>query len=776
MNRKMNQERNRMERAISRYACLAFSLCLLGCSLSAQAPASISGFVYDDENGEGLIGVNVYLEDTYLGASTNLNGYYVIPRVPAGDYVLVVRYIGYATMEKKIRIESSRELKLNLTLTQQPLELQTLVVSADSVSTAEKLYRKPVSEIALSPRDINQVPQIAEADLMRTLQTLPGIQPVSDFSSSLYVRGGTPDQNLFLLDGTDVYNAEHAFGLFSTFNTEAIKHVEVSKGGFSAEYGGRLSSVINITNLDGNREQFEGSVNISLLSAKTTLQMPLGKNGSLSGSVRRTYFDQTVGRAMDDIPDYYFLDGNVKAFFDIDRNNNLTLSYYGSQDVLNYIFNNQSTEHTGFKYDWGNRTGSIRWTHVFSPRMFSNFWVTASSFKSGMDMPAYHLVETNRITDFTVKGNLEYHHSSLWEMKFGFEMKKLDGLYHQSAADEGVIDIGYHPALFSGYAEGKWRPAPLWELQFGLRCNYFDSDTAYLNVAPRFALKRRLTGTAGLKLAGGVYYQYLHRAHRFFVADVWSSSNRYQAESESKHLVLGYQQEIADEWSLEVEMYYKTCNNLYSFNDNVGCDIQATAMDSEGRPVYHETDGVFTRGDGDSGGFEILLRKDAGRITGWTGYTLADTRIRVDGMNSGRYFPPRHSRTSTLNLVSNIRLNQKGSWVFGFNLVYASGQPFTEPGSAYLVSGKPDVPYHHLCYAPTMINNIRLPWYGRVDISLTYHKQYRGWAMSPYLQIYNAGNRKNVWFVDYEYHDGIPDASEQYMLPLLPSLGVHIAF
>ncbi|MFQ5754311.1 MAG: carboxypeptidase-like regulatory domain-containing protein, partial [bacterium] len=275
---------------------------LIAISLNAQSnqTGTISGFVYDAANGEALIGANVFLENTLIGSGTNHNGYYVIPKVPAGDYTLVVHYIGYKPFNQQIDLQAGEEKSVIVKLIAENLVMEKIVVTGDAQPQIERLFEKPISKIDLTAKQINQIPQVAEADLLRALQTLPGILPISDFSSALYVRGGTPDQNLYLIDGTDVYNPEHAFGLFSTFNTDAIKKVELSKGGFGAQYGGRLSSILNVTNLDGNREEFEGSSAISLLSAKTTLQMPIGQIGSISGSFRRTYFAQTIAKAIDD--------------------------------------------------------------------------------------------------------------------------------------------------------------------------------------------------------------------------------------------------------------------------------------------------------------------------------------------------------------------------------------------------------------------------------------------------------------------------------------------
>ena len=262
-----------------------FLLCLILVQVSFVfgQHATISGFVYDAANGEALIGTNVYLDGTQLGSSTNNSGYYVIPHIPIGRYKLTVHYIGFKIYKQEISLLGGDEKIITVNLQAQDLVLEKVVITDEAIAPAERLFDKQISQFKLSARQLKQIPQVAETDLLRSLQMLPGVLPVSDFSSALYVRGGTPDQNLYLMDGTDVYNPEHAFGLFSTFITDAIKQVELSKGGFGAKYGGRLSSILSVTNLDGNREQFEASGSISLLSVQTTIQMPIGSNGSLTG-------------------------------------------------------------------------------------------------------------------------------------------------------------------------------------------------------------------------------------------------------------------------------------------------------------------------------------------------------------------------------------------------------------------------------------------------------------------------------------------------------------
>jgi len=375
---------------------------------------TISGFVYDASNGEALIGTNVYLADTQIGSSTNNSGYYVIPNIPVGTYTLVVNFIGYKPYQKEIRLAVGDTKIITVKLTPDEIAIEKVVVLADAVSEAQKLFEQDISSLRLSGRQLKQSPQIAEADLLRSLQSLPGVMPVSDFSSALYVRGGTPDQNLYLMDGTDVYNPEHAFGLFSTFITDAIKQIDLSKGGFGAKYGGRLSSILSVINRDGNRQQVEGSGSLSLLSAQTTIQAPIGTNGSLSGSIRRTYFDKTVAPFLSNVPNYHFLDGIIKAYFNISNENKLTISGYSSLDDLRVDHNSKTKGQsgTGLTYNWGNRTGSIRWTRVFSPKLFGNFWVTGSRFDSDADFSKTFdevFIEKNFISDISI-GKWHYRH------------------------------------------------------------------------------------------------------------------------------------------------------------------------------------------------------------------------------------------------------------------------------------------------------------------------------------------------------------------------------
>ncbi len=761
---------------------------LLSSPLHAQEMSTLSGYVLDASNGEALIAANIYLEDTQLGAATNLSGYYVIPDIPPGTYVLVCSYLGYRSHRETVTINGVKEQKLNIALEPALFESEAITVTADSIPISQQLYEKEISQVKLSPLQINSIPQIAEADLLRSLQTLPGILPLSDFSSALYIRGGTPDQNLYLLDGTDVYNPEHAFGLFSTFNTDAIKQVDLSKGGFGADQGGRLSSIISVTNLDGNREEFEGKASISLLSAKTTLQMPLGESGSFSASLRRTYFDQTIARFIDDIPNYYFYDGNAKAFWDIDDNNHLYVSFYGGRDVLDFKVNNSVAADLGFLYDWGNETGSIKWTHLFGSRLFANFWLTGSRFSSFLNFEGFDASEENTLVDLTAKGNLEFYHTTTWHSDFGFERKHFDVRF-LSLGPGREVRVKTTPVHSVGYLQSTWRPQNVWDISAGLRVNHFSSDKDFVSWEPRFSIKYRVDTKQSVKFATGAYHQFLHRIPRFLIADIWTTTNSERTYSKSNHYIVGWQRELPQGLQLEVEAFYKDYKDIYSFNQTFLTDLEASGYNENDEPIFTSGAALLNRGDGISRGLEVLLRKDSGVLNGWAGYSLAYTDYWVDDVNQERQFQPRHDRRHTVNLVANVDLDNvfrlfesrsfrkdSSSWSLGINFIYASGQPFTEPGSGYFIGSAPGTPVRDVYFAPTQINQIRLPYYSRLDLSLSWQRQFDGWRLIPYLQIFNIGNRSNVWFATYDFEDGQPTLAEQYMFPLLPTIGVNVEF
>jgi hypothetical protein len=760
----------------------------------------LNGFVFDESNGESLIGANLLLKELKTGNYTNSSGFFAIPGIPKGKYSLVASYIGFKTKTLQLEIGEKKINPVKIYLVPDQLQTNEIVISADTVDQAIKMFEKPVSKIEMNARQINQIPRIVEADLLRVLQTMPGITSLSDFSSELYVRGGTPDQNLYLIDGTDVYNPDHAFGIFSTFNTNAIKKVDISKGGFGAEYGGRLSSVLNVTNLDGNRNKFEGVVNISMLSASTTLQMPVGSFGSISGSIRRTYLEMYADQ-IKEIPDYYFYDGNLKGYFDLGDNDKLTLSYFNGQDNLDFKLDKDAPESFRFLYNWGNTTGSVNWKHIFNSKFFSSLWFTGSRFKSDFSFDQImNMKEENLLTDYSIKEALEYYFSNELNFKLGVEHKTLHFLYDFEWAN-GIYKVDNKPLSTEAYISASWKPNQLWDIEPGVHYSRYRSEKTFSNLDPRFAIKYRLSETSSLKFATGIYHQYMNKIPRLFFSGIWASADDNTRASSSTHFVLGYQKNFENVLQLEAELYYKDYKNIYKFNENFNASTTPTYYNEDGNPVFNSTANLFTRGDGKSYGLELLLRKDIGAITGWVSYSLSKTKYSFDSVNRDNEFDPRHDRTSVINLVLNSDINSifsgkwnepaeysDSKWLVGINFVYATGQPITTPGSAYYVNTLPDwnnyggasssLPNYKLY--PGQINDFRLPDYVRMDFSLTYQKNYGSWSIDYYLQIFNIGNRKNIWFIDYKdkYQNGAitQEIEKVTMIPLLPSLGISIKF
>ncbi|MEW6005149.1 MAG: TonB-dependent receptor [Stygiobacter sp.] len=762
--------------------------------LFAQNESSLSGFIYDKTTGEALIGANVFIPNINRGAVSNVFGFYSIPKIKSGIYNVNISYVGYKTYTIKLDLRNDEDKRLNVYLEQDVIQGKEIIVKADSIRVVERLFNKPVSNIELSPKQIQSVPRVIEADLLRTLQTLPGIVPLSDFSSAVYVRGGTPDQNLFMIDGTDVYNPEHAFGLFSTFNTDAIKKVEVYKGGFGAEYGGRLSSVIDVTNNDGNRNFYEGKASLSLLSLSSTVSGPIGNIGSISGSIRRTYLDQTIAKWVDEVPDYYFIDGNLKAFFDLNNSNKLSVSYFGSKDNLNFVLDKKRPESLGFDYIWGNQTGSINLRSIFASNLFGNFWITFSHFNSFFDFDDVGVKEDNQINDLTFKGNIQYFYSENFNFKFGFEQKNANGGLKQDFPG-GKVDASKSRKLYSFYSSSVWKPNPLWNIEFGLRGDYFFSDKIYKNLDPRFSLKYRLSENANIKLSAGSFHQYANRIPRLFFVSIWTTADSFVRGSSSNHFIFGYERALGEKFQLEFETYYKTYKDIYSYNQNYVADVVPSNYSNDNVPIYNNQKGLFTRGDGYSYGIEFLLRKETGAITGWLSYSFSNTYYTFDGINQGKSFMPRHNRTHAINLVSTIDLNnfineiknqsfekRNKQWILGLNFTFFSGQPITLPSSVYLFTQFPDWEQNKnsLATYPSTINTFNLPYYSRFDFSLTYEIDYDSWKISPYIQVFNLFNRKNVWFIQYknEIKDGrVKQKIENVnMFPILPSFGITIKF
>ena len=421
---------------------LIFSFIIISI-LKAQT-SIISGFVSDSSSGEALIGANVFLRETGQGMATDINGYYIIQDIVPGNYTIMVSYIGFDMYKQKTRLSDDESKKVNINLVEQVVQLTEIEV------TAEKLQRRnniQPSKISLSPRMMKAAPALAEPDLFRTIQALPGVLTTSEFSTGLVIRGGNTDQNLIMLDGITVYNPSHLGGVFSNFIVDGVKEAELIKGAYNAEYGGRLSAVLNVISREGNKNQFKGKANLSLLSAQTTLEGPFYK-GAWILSGRRTYFDLVLPKVLpaetaENIPPYYFYDIQGHVFSDLSPKDRFSLSYYsGIDDIFFDTF--------GLNGRWGNNTISAHYRRVFNEKLVGNFLVANSQFFTSFGLGGDNgLVSYNEIDDKTLSADFSWFKSSNSTLKFGAQLKKLGFEYTNKFQNSTQFQIKTDPLEFA---------------------------------------------------------------------------------------------------------------------------------------------------------------------------------------------------------------------------------------------------------------------------------------------------------------------------------------
>ena len=742
---------------------------------------TISGFVKDAANSETLIAVNIFIKESMLGAITNKGGYYIINNVPIGRFTVVFSYIGYDRNEVIVNITNNKQSIINVSLQPKVIEIQKIIVVSERISKDNDVK---TSSIRLNARTLKNTPQMAEPDLMRTLQMLPGVLTLSEFSSGLYVRGGTPDQNLILLDGTEVYNVNHLFGIFSTFDIDAVKDVELIKGGFPAEYGGRLSSVLDITNRNGNQKEFEGKAAIGLISAKTTLQGPIGK-GAWFFSGRRTYIDYIInaaekkahGKAKDElnlIPDYYFYDAHFKLYQDLSHKDKLAFTFYKGQDVLNFSY-----DPFAFIFQWGNNAVTGKWTHIFNKKLYTNFYATISNYKVLIDRDDVFITGRieNIVRDITFKINTEYFITNSHIAKVGFEYKNIDSDFLQRFNKQEYLFNGGGTHL-STYVQHNWDVTPLLKLQYGCRLNTYVPDifintfnqaryqgNSRTNIEPRVSFRYRLSDNVTLKGSYGRYFQYINIVPfgnaDFSFLDVWFPSDNSYEPGKAYHYIAGMETQLPFAISFDTEIYYKQMNHLFEFNPNTN-------------EVMSGKD-LFFAGEGFAYGIDLYLEKKVGEFSGWISYFLGKTRRKFPDINKGKEYYPKYDRRNSISIVGIYKINKR--WSANFAWTYGTGQAFTQA-----------VGHYQMQYLNRNIwyvigedkNTSRLPAYHRMDIGVRYERKVSKFNLNKwsfYLQIFNLYNRRNIWFRNVDFtEDMTPEVLEVKMLPLVPTFGLELYF
>ena len=669
--------------------------------------------------------------------------------------------------------------------------LEEVVISANSVS--EQVNSSQMSVTRVSMREAKALPAfLGEVDIIKTLQLKPGISTGSEGSSGIFVRGGGPDQNLVLLDNTVLYNPNHLFGFFSTFNSDAVKDVQLYKGGFPAQYGGRLSSVIDVKMNEGNRREFSGAGGLGLISSRLTLEGPIIEDkASFVVSGRRTYADlitSAVNRSQADnpdflqIPDYFFYDLNAKVNYEIGPKDQIFLSGYFGRD--RFLFDDEDFD---FNFDWGNTNATLRWNHLFSSNLFMNVsaFFTDYQYKIENQFDIFSFELGSQITDWGGRTDFSWTPNNSHAVKFG-----LSGIYH--TFNVGRLDAGSADSTFSfdagdtyygtelgAYISDDWEVNSRITLNFGLRLSGFAADsTTYWNLEPRFASKFTLAPNVSLKLSYARMAQYLHlvaNSGTSLPTDVWYPSTQGVPPQLSDQIALGITFGLGENYLISNEVYYKWLHNQIDFRDGANLFVNDD-LESE-----------FVFGDGWTYGNEFYIEKTQGKLTGWIGYTLAWSWRRFDGtwrtgefieedaINDGRKLHPRNDSRHTATVVGiyqiNRRLSASAAWTF------LSGTLTTPPIGAAWQLGPGGT-------SPSLIpifgdrNSLRIAPYHRLDLGFVI-RFFPKWGESDItISAYNAYNRRNVYFIRFDRNNetGRNFAEQVTLFPVIPSVTYNFKF
>ncbi|MEE3153392.1 MAG: TonB-dependent receptor [Candidatus Neomarinimicrobiota bacterium] len=693
----------------------------------------ISGFVTDSSSGESLIGANVFLQENGQGMATDINGYYIIQEIIPGNYTIMVSYIGFDVSRQPLSIMEDQSVKINIALVEQVVELTEVEV------TAEKLQRRnniQPSKINLSPRMMKAAPALAEPDLFRTIQALPGVLMTSEYSTGLVIRGGNTDQNLIMLDGITVYNPSHLGGVFSNFIVDGVKEAELIKGAYNAEYGGRLSAVLNVISREGNKNEFRGKANLSLLSAQTTLEGPFYK-GAWVLSGRRTYFDLVLPKVLpniaDNIPPYYFYDIQSHIFSDISAKDRISLSYYSGID--NIIFDT-----FGLDGRWGNNTVSAHYRRVFNERLVGNFLIANSQFFTRFGLGGSGgLVSDNGIDDRTLSGDFSWFKSSESTFKFGIQQKMLGFEYINKFQDSTQFKIKTSPVELASYVKMKYDHNNLFIIEPGVRINYYNvyPDSLYPDL--RLGLKYLLTDDRYINFSVGNYHQFISTFQDDFnpaILDNWIAADESVAPGKSVQVVLGYEEYIRNIYKIQVEGYYKDLKNLLTYEEKRSTTDAEISDESLAE--------IVTPADGYAYGFELFGQKMTGKLSGWLAYTFSVSRKIMNSIyaKSEQEYYTNWDRTHAFSALGNYQFNKK--WEMNWRLALQSGQAFT-PILGYYVQKFPESPEKVFRTIPGTRNSSRYEPYSRLDVGVVYHAKIGKTNVDFFFQIINTLNRSNTF-------------------------------
>ena len=752
------------------------ALLLVAGPAAAQEAASLRGYVRDASTGETLLQANVVVTETGEGTATNNAGYYTLRGLTPGTYTVAFSYIGFRTRTDTVTLAAGEERRLDVELVPADLEAEEVVVTGES--DAEAMERQ-IGTDRLRTATVTELPSVLQPDVFRSLSLLPGVTTASDYSSNLYIRGGGPDQTLVLLDGTTVYNPTHFFGFFSTFNPDAIKDVQLYKGAYPAEYGGRLGSVVSIYNKDGNRRETTGGLSVGLLASRAYIEGPYGADEDPAGSymvaVRRSTLEPVLaalrGADVEGIPESFsFYDVNAKVNYDVGPDDKLSLALYGGQDFLDLQFQEQGR----FDINYGNQTVSADWTHLFGDQVFSTLTVTGSRYRSTpvATLAGTQFTQENGVTDLSVNADVEYTPNEAHTVKGGLRTSTLAFTLRNTFDGTTTFDQRITGQRAAVYLQDTYEPNGTWTLRGGLRGTYF-SRGGFWRFSPRLSVDYTLTPDVQLQAAYGRYHQFLtlETSELFTGFDTWLMADAGVPPSYGDQVAVGVKARLGPDWRLEVEGYGRTMRALFE---------QDPFLPDEAGVPYPER---FHFGDGRAYGAEVLLRRQEGPLTGFLSYTLGRTERRFPNVNlsedgAPQYYTPKYDRTHSLTLAANYRLTD--AWRLSGTFNYNTGQAYTRPTLRYELVDDPFQPpteARNVLVSP--FNNARLPAYHRLDLGVA--RTGRLFGVADYelqIQAINAYSRRNIWFYQYSSEDdGTLDRTEVPQIPVpIPNLSFSLTF
>ena len=780
---------------------------------------TLSGYIKDAKTGEALVGASVFIENNAKGTSTNVYGFYSITILSQSTKVRY-SYIGYNQIEKSI--ELNKDLRLNIELSEKQDVLDEVII--ESKQSDENTQSTQMGRIELSMDKVKTIPAfMGEVDILKTIQFLPGVSSGGEGNTGFYVRGGGPDQNLILLDEATVYNASHLFGFFSVFNADAIKNVSLTKGGMPSNYGGRLSSVLDITMKDGNYKNFQSDGGIGLIASRITLQGPIKEDtASYIISGRRTYIDVLTKPFIPDSSSfkgsgYFFYDLTAKLNWRLSDKDRLYLSSYFGRDV--FTFNNQDLDFM-FNVPWGNATASLRWNHLFSDKIFVNTTAVFTDYNFAFQggSSSFNFKLASGIRDYNLKQDYTFYHSSLHNYKFGWNYTFHRFIPSSLSASSGDVefdtedDVKVYGNESAIYLLDEWNINECLKINLGFRLSmyqhigpftrYFknpnsgvtDSTREYSNLEtiktyfgpePRFSARYLLPDQSSIKMGYAHNYQYIHLASISSVSlptDLWFPSTEIVKPQIGTQYSLGYFKNFfKNKYEASIEIYYKDLKNLIEYKEN------AFPEDN----LNNNVDNQLTFGNGYSYGAEFFLKKRLGDLNGWIGYTYSKTMRKFDEIDNGEWFPAKYDRRNDLSVVTQYQINNRIN--IGAVFVYATGNSLSLPERRWF-----SLEENRIITVWSKRNQYRLDPYHRLDISVTidskpykevfnketnqFDKVDKKVISSWNISVYNVYNRANPYFIFFDYTgdplQGTADfgASQVSLFPILPSITWNFKF